>query len=66
MAKKQPIVRVDVPLDEALDLVRAVKALQDRLNNQTSPLQGAQVIATHMRTVVDFTAAISAATQKAA
>lgn len=65
MAKKQPIVRVDVPLDEALDLVRAVKALQDRLNHQTAPLQGAQVIAAHMRTVTEFTAAISAATQKA-
>ena len=66
MAKaKAPIVHLDMPLEEALDLVRAVKALKDRLHNQTSPLQGAQVIATHMQTVCTFADAISDATRKA-
>lgn len=66
MAKaKPPTVHMDMPLEEALDLVRAVRALKDRLHNQTTPLQGAQVIATHMRTVCDFADAISDATHKA-
>lgn len=66
MAKvNAPTVHLDMPLEEALDLVRAVKALKDRLHNQTSPLQGAQVIATHLQTVCTFADAISDATRKA-
>lgn len=66
MAKaKPPIVHMDMPLEEALDFVRAVRALKDRLHNQTTPLQGAQVIATHLQTVLTFSDAISDATRKA-
>lgn len=66
MAKANPpTVHMDMPLEEALDLVRAVRALKDRLHNQPAPLQGAQVIAKHLQTVCDFSDAISNATHKA-